>query len=72
MKPIGTQSQQIRAILDGDYANMVTNYNKKRFTGIIVGAVVGIFLGTILKQNAIVVGLIGGAVGYVTSLRKWP
>ena len=70
MKPIGTQSQQIRAILDGDYANMVTNYNKKRFTGIIVGAVVGIFLGTILKQNAIVVGLIGGAVGYVTSLRK--
>ena len=70
MKPIGTQSQQIRSILDGDYANMVTNYNKKRFTGIIVGAVVGIFLGTILKQNAIVVGLIGGAVGYVTSLRK--
>lgn len=70
MKPIGTQSQQIRAILDGDYANMVTDYNKKRFTGIIVGAVVGIFLGTILKQNAIVVGLIGGAVGYVTSLRK--
>lgn len=70
MKPIGSQSQQIRAILDGDYANMVTDYNKKRFTGIIVGAVVGIFLGTIMKQNAIVVGLIGGAVGYVTSLRK--
>lgn len=70
MKPIGSQSQQIRAILDGDYANMVTDYNKKRFTGIIVGAVVGVFLGTVLKQNAIVVGLIGGAVGYVTSLRK--
>ena len=70
MKPIGSQSQQIRAILDVDYANMVTDYNKKRFTGIIVGAVVGVFLGTILKQNAIVVGLIGGAVGYVTSLRK--
>jgi hypothetical protein len=70
MKPIGSQSQQIRAILDGDYANMVTDHNKKKFTGIIVGAVVGVFLGTILKQNAIVVGLIGGAVGYVTSLRK--
>jgi hypothetical protein len=70
MKPIGSQSKQIRAILDGDYANMVTDYNKKRFTGIIVGGVVGIFLGTIFKQNAIVVGLIGGAVGYVTSLRK--
>jgi hypothetical protein len=70
MKPIGSQSQQIRAILDGDYANMVTDQNKKKFTGIIVGAVVGVFLGTILKQNAIVVGLIGGAVGYVTSLRK--
>jgi hypothetical protein len=70
MKAIGTQSKQIRAILDGDYANMVTDYNKKRFTGIIVGAVVGVFLGTIFKQNAIVVGLIGGAVGYVTSLRK--
>jgi hypothetical protein len=70
MKPIGSQSQQIRAILDGDYANMVTDSNQKKFTGIIVGAVVGVFLGTILKQNAIVVGLIGGAVGYVTSLRK--
>jgi hypothetical protein len=70
MKPIGSQSKQIRAILDGDYANMVTDYNKKRFTGIIVGGVVGIFLGTIFKQNAIVVGLIGGAIGYVTSLRK--
>jgi hypothetical protein len=70
MKPIGSQSQQIRAILDGDYANMVTDRNQKKFTGIIVGAVVGVFLGTILKQNAIVVGFIGGAVGYVTSLRK--
>jgi hypothetical protein len=70
MKPIGSQSKQIRAILDGDYANMVTDYNKKRFTGIIVGAVVGVFLGTLMKQNAVVIGLIGGAIGYVTSLRK--
>ena len=70
MSANGSQSSQIRAILDKNYANMVTESNGKRFTGIIVGSVVGVFLGTLTKQNAVVIGLIGGVIGYITSLRK--
>lgn len=70
MSANGSQSGQIRAILDGNYANMVTDSNNKRFTGIIVGSVIGVFLGTLTKQNAVVIGLIGGLIGYVTSLKK--
>jgi uncharacterized membrane protein len=70
MSANGSQSSQIKAILDKSYANMVTESNNKRFTGIIVGSVVGVFLGTLTKQNAVVIGLIGGVIGYVTSLRK--
>jgi len=49
---------------------MVTDENSKKFTGIIVGSVLGVFLGTLTKQNAVMIGLIGGLIGYVTSLRK--
>lgn len=70
MSANGSQSSQIRAILDKSYANMVTDSNNKRFTGIIVGSVIGVFLGTLTKQNAVVIGLIGGVIGYVTSLKK--
>lgn len=70
MSANGSQSSQIKAILDKSYANMVTESNNKRFTGIIVGSVVGVFLGTLTKQNAVVIGLIGGVIGYITSLRK--
>lgn len=51
MNPNGSQTTQIKAILDGKYANMVTDYNEKRFTGIIVGGVIGILLGTITRQK---------------------
>lgn len=70
MNPNGSQTTQIKAILDGKYANMVTEYNEKRFTGIIVGGVIGILLGTITKQNAVVVGFIGATIGYITSIKK--
>jgi hypothetical protein len=70
MSANGSQSGQIRAILDKSYANMVTDENSKKFTGIIVGSVLGVFLGTLTKQNAVMIGLIGGLIGYVTSLRK--
>lgn len=66
----GSQSSQIKAIMDGNYANLVTEQNEKRATGIIVGGVIGILLGTLTHQNAVVVGLIGATIGFITSVRK--
>lgn len=70
MNPNGSQTTQIKAILDGNYANLVTDYNQKRATGIIVGGVIGILLGTLTHQNAVIVGLIGATIGFITSVKK--
>ena len=65
MKPIGTQAEQIRNIMDGSYANLVEQKTKKRLNGFVVGLIGGIVLGALTRQNTLVVGLIGGAIGFV-------
>jgi hypothetical protein len=70
MKPLGTQAEQIRNIMDGSYANMVEERTKKRINGFVLGMIGGIFLGALTRQNTIVVGLIGGVIGFVVGNKK--
>jgi uncharacterized membrane protein len=61
----GTQQQKIRAVMNGSYANMVTEDVNKRLRTSAIGLIGGIVLGAVSGQNAIVTGLIGGVIGYV-------
>ena len=63
----GSQSKKIKAVMKGNYANMVAEETKVRLKGAVFGAVGGIILGTLLRQNSLVIGLIGGVIGYVVS-----
>ena len=66
----GSQSKKIKAVMQGNYANMVAEDTKGRLNGALFGAVGGIILGTLLRQNSLVIGLIGGIIGYVVSNKE--
>ena len=53
--------------MKGNYANMVAEETKSRMNGAIYGFVGGVILGTLLKQNALMVGIAGAVIGYVIS-----
>jgi hypothetical protein len=66
----GSQSAKIKAVMDGKYASMVGESTSKRLNGALTGLIGGLILGTLLRQNAIMVGIAGGVIGYVISNRK--
>lgn len=66
----GSQSAKIKAVMDGKYASMVGESTSKRLNGALTGLIGGLILGTLLRQNAIMVGVAGGIIGYVISNRK--
>ena len=51
--------------MQGDYANMVKEDAKNRLSGLLLGGVSGLILGSLLRQNALAVGLVGAIIGYV-------
>jgi hypothetical protein len=61
----GSQTEKIRAVMKGNYANMVSESTSKRINGALVGGVGGLILGSLFRQNAIMTGLIGAVIGYV-------
>lgn len=66
----GSQTDKIRAVMNGKYASMVSESTNKRLNGALMGLVGGLILGTLLRQNAIMVGLAGGVIGYVIGNKK--
>ena len=60
----------IGAVMDGKYASMVGDATSKRLNGALMGLVGGLVLGSLLKQNSIMVGIAGGVIGYVIGNRK--
>jgi hypothetical protein len=67
----GSQTAKIKAVMDGKYASMVGDATSKRLNGALMGLVGGLILGSLLKQNAIMVGLAGGVIGYVIGNKKF-
>jgi hypothetical protein len=61
----GSQTEKIKAVMNGKYASMISDDTRKRMNGLLVGMIGGLILGSLLRQNAIITGLIGGAVGYI-------
>jgi uncharacterized membrane protein YgaE (UPF0421/DUF939 family) len=53
--------------MQGKYANMVTENTSSRLNGLVIGLVGGLIIGSLLKQNAIMTGVAGAAIGYIVS-----
>lgn len=65
MESRGSQTNKIKAIMSGKYANMITEQTQSRMNGALIGLVGGLILGSLLRQNALMTGVIGGAIGYL-------
>jgi hypothetical protein len=63
-RAVGSQAKHIQAVMNGNYANMIEDDVLGRSKGLIVGLIGGVILGALLKQNSLVTGAIGGAIGY--------
>ena len=63
----GSQNDKIRAVMQGSYANYVSETSYARLQGALLGGIGGILLGGVLRQNALMVGLIGAVIGFVVS-----
>lgn len=66
-RAIGSQNKQIQAVMNGTYANMVEDSVLSKTKGLVVGLIGGVILGALLKQNSLITGAIGGAIGYFVS-----
>ena len=53
--------------MQGSYANYVSEASYARLNGALLGGIGGILLGGVLRQNALMVGLIGAIIGFVVS-----
>lgn len=56
--------------MQGNYANMVAEETKGRMNGALYGFVGGLILGSLMRQNALMVGVAGAVIGYVISNRE--
>ena len=55
-----------------NYSSMVGESMSKRFNGAIVGFLGGVILGALLRQNALMIGAVGGVIGYVVGNKNAP
>jgi len=66
----GIQKDKIKAIMEGNYASMVTESFTTRTNGLLIGGIGGLVLGGLLGQNMIKTGLIGAIIGFVITFNK--
>ena len=52
--------------MNGSYANVIGDETNNRMKGVLAGAIAGLIIGGLLKQNALFTALIGGIVGFTT------
>ena len=62
----GSQNNKIKAVLIGKYANADGDETESRMRGVFAGAIAGLVIGGLLKQNALFTALIGGVIGFTT------
>jgi hypothetical protein len=66
----GSQTKKIKAVMEGNYASMVTEATSNRLRGLLIGGVGGLILGSLFRQNSLVTGLIGAVIGYVVGNKQ--
>ena len=62
----GSQNEKIKSVMKGTYANAIGDETHNRMKGVLAGAIAGLILGGLLKQNALFTALIGGIIGFTT------
>lgn len=62
----GSQNGKIKAVMKGTFANAIGDETNNRMKGVLAGAIAGLIIGGLFRQNALFTALIGGIVGFTT------
>jgi hypothetical protein len=62
----GSQNKKIKAVMDGRFANVIGDDTNNRMKGVLTGAIAGLIIGGIFRQNALFTALIGAIIGFTT------
>ena len=52
--------------MDGRFANVIGDDTNNRMKGVLTGAIAGLIIGGIFRQNALFTALIGAIIGFTT------
>lgn len=62
----GSQNKKIKEVMKGTFANAIGDETNNRMKGVLAGAIAGLILGGLFRQNALFTALVGGVIGFVT------
>ena len=62
----GSQNKKIKEVMNGKFANAIGDETNNRMKGVVAGAMAGLILGGIFRQNALFTALIGAVIGFTT------
>lgn len=62
----GSQNKKIKEVMNGSYANAIGDETNNRMKGVLTGAIAGLIIGGIFRQNALFTALIGAVIGFTT------
>jgi hypothetical protein len=62
----GSQNRKIKEVMNGKFANAIGDETNNRMKGVVAGAIAGLILGGLFRQNALFTALVGGVIGFTT------
>jgi hypothetical protein len=62
----GSQNKKIKAVMNGSFANAIGDDTNNRMKGVLTGAIAGLIIGGVFRQNALFTALIGAIIGFTT------
>lgn len=62
----GSQNTKIKEVMNGSYANAIGDETNNRMKGVLTGAIAGLIIGGVFRQNALFTALIGAVIGFTT------
>jgi hypothetical protein len=62
----GSQNKKIKEVMNGSYANAIGDETNNRMKGVLAGAIAGLIIGGVFRQNALFTALIGAVIGFTT------
>jgi uncharacterized membrane protein len=62
----GSQNGKIKSVMKGTFANAIGDETNNRMKGVLAGAIAGLIIGGLFRQNALFTAMIGAVVGFTT------
>ena len=62
----GSQNGKIKSVMKGTFANAIGDETNNRMKGVLAGAIAGLIIGGLFRQNALFTAMVGAVIGFTT------